>query len=379
MSAIHTVAARRSRKILGDALTAMALAIALVLALACPAWAQGLQGSSVLALDGVDDYVAGTDRSAYDVGTGASADFTLETMFSVSDSAGSRTGTLFHKNGAYSVYILLNVNGDEDRIIFRLWTGPGSSYTYIYHNVTLATGWHHLAAVFDNESTADTDLMAIYLDGSRVSQSSAVEWTPGIPNSSSALNIGGYMGINPFPGWLEETRISRCVRYSGGSYTVRSAPFATDANTLALWHFDEASGSRTFLDSSGAGNGLAGVNGAATYNDTPTPTRVTPAITKTPTGSLYTLTRSRGVAYCTFGATLRAPTGAAITSKRVLLQRSANGTTWSTYATLYTNTYGRVSRRVAFSAAGTTHWRWYSPLDTRYSAVASARTRIVTR
>ena len=257
---------RRSAGILRFASLVAILVLALLLVSSGPARAQGLQGSSVLALDGVDDYATGPDGPAYDIGIGTNDDFTLETMFHVSGVTGTPTGTLFYKNGAYGVYILFNVSGDQDRIIYRLWTNP-VSYIYLYYNVTLSDGWHHLACVFDNEYTDSTDLTEIYLDGSLVCTGPVADWTPGLPDSSSALCVGGYFGINSFPGWLEETRISSCVRYSGDTYDVPTMPFSTDPNTLALWHFDEAPGTTSFLDSSGGDNSLTGVNGAATHND----------------------------------------------------------------------------------------------------------------
>jgi hypothetical protein len=257
---------RRPAGILRFASLIAILVLALLLAFAGPARAQGLQGSSVLALDGSDDYATGPDGPAYDIGTGANDDFTLETMFHVVDVTAAQTGTLFYKNGAYGVYILFNVSGDQDRIIYKLWTDP-VDYVYLYYNVTLSDGWHHLACVFDNEYTDSTDLTEIYLDGSLVCTGPVADWTPGLPDSSGALCVGGYFGINSFPGWLEETRISSCVRYSGDTYDVPTMPFSTDPNTLALWHFDEAPGTTSFLDSSGGDNSLTGVNGAATFNE----------------------------------------------------------------------------------------------------------------
>gem|GEM_PF-3348352 len=219
----------------------------------------------MLSLDGLDDYASGPDGAAYDLGTGATDDFTLETHFYVAGVSSFQTGTLFFKTSSYNVYILFNVSGDQDRIVYRLYTS-GTSYVYTYYNVTLADGWHHLAAVFDNENTESSDLFATYLDGSLVASGTAIDWTPGLPNTSGPFYLGGYAGLNSFPGWLEDARISTSVRYSGASYTVPTAPFAADASTAALWHFDETPGTTTFLDSAND-NTLTGANGAATYND----------------------------------------------------------------------------------------------------------------
>lgn len=50
-------------------------------------------------------------------------------------------------------------------------------------------------------------------------------------------------------------------------YTSNFTPpdtLTADANTRALYHFNESAGSTSFADSSGNGFGLAGVNGAQT-------------------------------------------------------------------------------------------------------------------
>ena len=44
----------------------------------------------------------------------------------------------------------------------------------------------------------------------------------------------------------------------------RGKKFENDAETVALWHFDEASGARAFSDTSGNAYHLMGKNGART-------------------------------------------------------------------------------------------------------------------
>jgi hypothetical protein len=60
------------------------------------------------------------------------------------------------------------------------------------------------------------------------------------PNSDPFLVLGAEkhdVGL-AFHGWIDELRISHVVRYSG-AFTPPGAPFNTDANTAALYHFDE--------------------------------------------------------------------------------------------------------------------------------------------
>lgn len=219
---------------------------------------------TALSLDGIDDYASAPDASSLDLGTGSTDDFTIETFFYVPNLNNDTTDTLVWKQGAYGLYVISS-STTQDRIIYRIYTDP-VNYVYLIHFVDLSVGWHHVAAVYDNEYTDSQDLLALYLDGSQVSVGTNVEWTPGVPNSSSSLYIGGYATVNPAIGWMEETRFSNSVRYNNINYTLPSSPFSNDANTRALWHFDDQTGSTTFGDSSGNSNPLIGVNGARTGN-----------------------------------------------------------------------------------------------------------------
>lgn len=68
-----------------------------------------------------------------------------------------------------------------------------------------------------------------------------------------------------FAGYIDEVRISRVARYDveKDSFTPRGK-FKNDAQTVALWQFDEPGGTKKFLDASGNGHHLVGKNGAKT-------------------------------------------------------------------------------------------------------------------
>ena len=68
-----------------------------------------------------------------------------------------------------------------------------------------------------------------------------------------------------FSGYIDEVRISTVARYNTArrSFTPRTK-FKNDAKTVALWHFDEPSGTREFSDISGNAYHLMGKNGAQT-------------------------------------------------------------------------------------------------------------------
>lgn len=211
---------------------------------------------SALALDESGaSYATAPDSSSLDLGTGSTDDFTIETFFYVPDLNNSTIDTLFQKSGSYWLYIIFN-NNAPDRFIYRIWITT-IDYVYLDYDIDLSVGWHHVAVIFDNEYTANEDRMAIFLDGSLVKSATNVEWTPGIRITSSATTLGG-----SYTGRLEEARLSDSVRYSGNSYPIPAIPFDIDANTRALWHFNEAQGATSFIDSSGNSNTLTGVSGA---------------------------------------------------------------------------------------------------------------------
>ncbi len=81
---------------------------------------------------------------------------------------------------------------------------------------------------------------------------------PLIPASS--FFVGGESSSHPdyFPGEIDEVRLSNMARYSS-NFTPPTKPFTSDGNTLALYHFNEGSGS-VAEDSSGNGNDLTLVN-----------------------------------------------------------------------------------------------------------------------
>ena len=71
-----------------------------------------------------------------------------------------------------------------------------------------------------------------------------------------------------FAGYIDEVRISKVGRYNitKGHFRPpkKREKFKNDAKTVALWHFDEPSGTQKFLDTSGNAYHLIGKNGAET-------------------------------------------------------------------------------------------------------------------
>jgi hypothetical protein len=68
-----------------------------------------------------------------------------------------------------------------------------------------------------------------------------------------------------YSGWFDELRLSTVLRYTA-NFTRPNLPFAPDANTAALYHFDEEL-SETVIDSSGAVGGPS--NGTRKFGGDP--------------------------------------------------------------------------------------------------------------
>jgi hypothetical protein len=210
--------------------------------------------SRYLVLDGVDDYASAADKVSIDLGTNGQS-LTIEGWFYVDNPNLSRVEVIGCKWSGYCLSIQRNA-GSPDLISFRVWEDNGTNSdtitAYLYY---MTAGWHHIAGVFDN----DADTFSLYYDGE---QKASTSLSTNLFNSSNPFTVGGLPTANYFLGYIEEVRLSSNVRYSGTSYTVPNTPFTSDGNTRALWHFNEALGATTFLDSSGYGNTLAGVNHA---------------------------------------------------------------------------------------------------------------------
>jgi hypothetical protein len=134
--------------------------------------------------------------------------------------------------------------------------------------------WHHIA-VTRNSSNGQ---MRIFIDGqlnrTGTGATGDISYRDGrstpFPNDPF-LVIGAekHDAGSSYPsyrGWVDEVRVSNIVRYNA-NFTPPTQAFTTDANTVALYHFNEGSGT-TANDSSGAGGGPS--NGVLNIGGTPT-------------------------------------------------------------------------------------------------------------
>lgn len=134
--------------------------------------------------------------------------------------------------------------------------------------------WHHIAAIVTTSTTVSSgNTGRIYVDG--IDRTTVVSLS-GLPyqTNTQTLDFGRRNASNYFPGIVEEVRLSNIARYSA-NFTPSKVPFTTDANTVALYHFNERDGQTIYDSSANANNGTLGATSSVSTDD---PLRVIPAI-----------------------------------------------------------------------------------------------------
>jgi cysteine-rich repeat protein len=132
--------------------------------------------------------------------------------------------------------------GAPGPLLFQVSGGGDPSVT---STVDVPTGrWFHVAVTFDQATSRTT----LWLDGANVG--SAILRAPSA-TSTAPLQFGQDTGGSDYPwvGHIDDVRISTSVRYT--SAFTPAAPLTRDGATLALWDFNETTGSA--IDASGNG------------------------------------------------------------------------------------------------------------------------------
>jgi glucose/arabinose dehydrogenase len=198
-------------------------------------------------------------------------------------------------NGDFGEYgvSLFGTGGKLAFGINRMGTG-----TTICGTANVANGaWHHVAVT----RSSGSGQMRIFVDGAQdasgVGPTGDISYRNGrptnFPTTDPFLVIGAekFDTLPAYHGWIDEVRLSTVIRY-GGAFSAPSAPFATDANTGALYHFDEDNGNTltdSALASGGPSNGVRRVGGNPVGPHWSTDT---PFANSAPAVTLQTLTSS---------------------------------------------------------------------------------------
>jgi hypothetical protein len=163
-------------------------------------------------------------------------------------------------------YMLEHMNNKA--LAFRMFSGDSSPAEggSVLTQIELDS-WTHVAAVFDGTA------IRLYLDGE------LKDGSPAVLSGGATGDFGGRLVIGAnandasgfFKGMMDEVRLSSVARYTGQSFTPPPGPFSSDADTVALWHFDESDGQQQVVDAKGVHNGTLGITAGPEPSD---PTRV---------------------------------------------------------------------------------------------------------
>jgi len=171
-------------------------------------------------------------------------------------------------------------------------SGDGSGALTLCTTTRVDDGqWHHIAVV-RNRWTGTTNPVVdgelwIFIDGFLEAHALGPTGVISYPKDGVPLNLCDPGGTSPcvndtylvvgaekhsldpvlhpsFRGWIDELRVSNNLRYTT-DFSVPTANFAVDANTIAMLRFDENSGTVAYDTSGGASgpsNGLLIVGGS---------------------------------------------------------------------------------------------------------------------
>jgi len=166
--------------------------------------------------------------------------------------------------------------GLTGRVVFGVSGDATGDFTICSTTDVLDGAWHHVAV----QRRRSDGLMSLYVDGVREAIADGPDGDVSYPDDGIPGSFCGPSGTDPcddsdpflvigaekhdagsaypsYAGRIDELRISSTLRYTTPTFTPPSAPFATDADTAALYHFDGPAGPCTGVvaDVSGAAGG----------------------------------------------------------------------------------------------------------------------------
>jgi hypothetical protein len=186
-------------------------------------FAQSKFGSSSALFDGTGDYLLVSKDTDL-------TDFTIEFWYRANTLPGSGLVPLVSFNNT-----LMYIGYSGANTVYDFYNG-GSRVTL--NAVTINTGtWYHAAFVRSGSS------VTVYHNGTSVTTGT---WGTAIDWGTYGPEIGKYSTYY-LNGWMDEIRISNSARYTG-NFSVATAPFTNDSNTLLLLHMNAYDGATVFTD-----------------------------------------------------------------------------------------------------------------------------------
>ena len=234
-------------------------------------------GGNYLVLDGVDDYAV-LDFKTFGILLPKGTDeFTVEawvypTTLPDMDTHAMILSQQVRMNVAVAADGGLNIRKGDLVLAIQAHIDRGrGDVATPYRPVALPLNqWHHIAYQAKGKETATIVNDFVHILPQRTTLAHDLseferpkDFTLGGFGKKVEFHIDHYWGS--FAGYIDEVRISRVARYPVGKkgFTPHKK-FKNDAKTVALWHFDEPSGTQKFSDASGNAHHLVGEGGART-------------------------------------------------------------------------------------------------------------------
>ena len=209
-----------------------------------------------LALNGVDDFARAS--SIVFPTTGQLTNFTVEAWIFPK---GTSNGIIV-ADSTYDL-VLIHLENGEIEILFNLFQSETNTIIRETRDVQL-NEWNHVAAIVDAESKE----IRLAINGKLSPQPTAFPGTSFDIVPSFLFTVGA-LSSDPtstlFNGNIDEIRISNSIRYT--TDFTPGTELEADGQTVALYHFNDATGSTEFNDSSSNDFTLTGGNGAQTTGD----------------------------------------------------------------------------------------------------------------
>jgi hypothetical protein len=181
------------------------------------------------------------------------SDFTIEMLFKFCDANGTRM--LFDSRGSTAgtgVDVRIE-NSSSIRVTMEGFSNE-ETQELIELGADLSAGqWHHVAVTHSNTDSVN----AVFFDGVEVNS-----FVNGFVPASKVV-VGGYDHNyqGSYQGQIDNVRISNTIRYSG-FIDLSALEISNDANTVALWNFEDGQNSTIMADVSGNGYDMAGEGGS---------------------------------------------------------------------------------------------------------------------
>lgn len=199
-----------------------------------------------LSFDGVNDLVTGPGI------TGLNGTMTVEAWIYPTSPIAANEVLMSYSNDIVGWSFELNNTGQ----VSFWYANTSGTWGVVRGGSVVADSWNHVAFTYNATSSR------VFVNGVAGIASTA----NGAISNGTALQLGALASYPRFKGVLDEVRISSNLRYTG-NYAVPTTEFSTDANTIALYHFNSASG-QVAADSSANGYSLTlGANSSVASDD----------------------------------------------------------------------------------------------------------------